>query len=314
MDPNAVESWVARIRDGDRIALSKAITLAESSLPEDRTVALMLLAEAGQSKESLRLAVTGPPGAGKSTLIEALGLELISKGLRVAVLTIDPSSPRTGGSILGDKTRMQQLSAHPNAFVRPSPSQGGSGGVAPRTREAISLAEAAGYQFILIETVGVGQSEYAVVDLADAVLLVTIPGSGDSLQAMKRGILEVADGVLVNKCDGVNRPAAMQARQELEPALSGRFSGLSDEPVRVACCSALTGEGIPELTEFWIRYRDSAWASGRLRHQRFQQAKGRVLHELAGGSVDRLGKLSAALDAMETGLCNEYEILLNALA
>lgn len=314
MDPNAVQSWVARIREGDRIALSKAITVAESNLPEDQMVALRLLAMAGQSTESLRLAVTGPPGAGKSTLIEALGLELISKGLRVAVLTIDPSSPRTGGSILGDKTRMQQLSAHPDAFVRPSPSQGTSGGVAPRTREAISMMEAAGYQFVLIETVGVGQSEYAVVDLADAVLLVSIPGSGDSLQAMKRGILEFADGVVVNKCDGSNMPAAMQARQEIQSALVGRFSGLLDEPVRVECCSALTGEGIPDLTEFWIRYRDTAWGSGRLREHRFQQSKEWVMHEVAGGSADRIRKVSAALNVMETGSCNEYEILLNALA
>ena len=315
MEPSAQKSWVDRIWNGDRIALAKAITLAESSLPEDRVRALSLLEmAASRPVKSLRLAITGPPGAGKSSLIEALGMELVNSGLRVAVLSVDPSSPRTGGSILGDKTRMQNLSSHPNAFVRPSPSLGASGGVAPRTHEAIALSEAAGYQVILIETVGVGQAEYAVAEISDAVLLFMIPGAGDSIQAMKRGILDVADGIVINKCDGMNQVAAEQLREELEQALLVRQSGFADKPVRVSCCSALTHKGIPELAEYWMRFSKSGLTSGSFSERRLDQACRRVINLLSGMSSEQNSRITHWTDAIKTGAMTEYQVLLHALA
>ena len=208
------------IAAGDRRALARAITLVESARKDHRhhaTALLEALAPAG--REAIRIGLSGTPGVGKSTFIEALGLMLVARGLRVAVLAVDPSSKRTGGSILGDKTRMEQLSRCPMAFIRPSPSQSHLGGVARRTREAVALCEAAGFDVVLIETVGVGQSETVVAELSDVFLLLLAPAGGDELQGVKRGIMEAADIILVNKADGDLRPVAMRTCADYAGAL-----------------------------------------------------------------------------------------------
>jgi len=205
---------------GNRRALAKAITLVESTLPEDAVASREILEKViPLSGNSLRLGISGVPGVGKSTFIEALGLELIERGHKVAVLAVDPSSPQTGGSILGDKTRMVDLSSHPSAFIRPSPTGGVLGGVARSTRETILLCEAAGYDRILVETVGVGQSEFEVSSMTDLFVLLALTGAGDGLQGIKRGILEITDMLIINKADGDNRPRAKVAAKEYEAAL-----------------------------------------------------------------------------------------------
>ncbi|WP_377511922.1 methylmalonyl Co-A mutase-associated GTPase MeaB [Octadecabacter sp. R77987] len=191
-----------RLQSGERRALARAITLVESARADHRAQATELLAALGTGKQALRIGLSGTPGVGKSTFIEAFGLMLTAQGLRVAVLAVDPSSARSGGSILGDKTRMERLSRDPNAFIRPSPSQTQLGGVARRTREAVALCEAAGFDVVLIETVGVGQSETVVAEMSDLFVLLLAPAGGDELQGVKRGIMEIADLILVNKADG----------------------------------------------------------------------------------------------------------------
>ena len=209
------------IRSGNKRTLAKAITLLESSLDEHKEQSRVLVDEAlVHSGKSLRVGITGVPGVGKSTFIECLGLYLINSGFKVAVLAVDPSSPVTGGSILGDKTRMEMLSREENAFIRPSPTSGSLGGVAQKTRETILLCEAAGYDVVLIETVGVGQSEYLVSKMVDFFLVMILPGAGDELQGLKKGILELADGMVVNKCDGDTVQSAGVSKQQLVSALS----------------------------------------------------------------------------------------------
>ena len=207
------------IRAGDRRALARAITLVESARPDHRAEALALLDALRQGPQALRIGLSGTPGVGKSTFIEAFGLMLTGQGLKVAVLAVDPSSARSGGSILGDKTRMERLSRDPLAFIRPSPSQSQRGGVARRTREAVALCEAAGFDVVLIETVGVGQSETVVAELSDLFLLLLAPAGGDELQGVKRGIMEMADLILVNKADGELKPAAMRTVADYAGAL-----------------------------------------------------------------------------------------------
>jgi LAO/AO transport system kinase len=207
------------IRSGDRRALARAITLVESARPDHRAEALALLEALRSGPQALRIGLSGTPGVGKSTFIEAFGLMLTAQGLKVAVLAVDPSSARSGGSILGDKTRMERLSRDPNAFIRPSPSQTQLGGVARRTREAVALCEAAGFDIVLIETVGVGQSETVVAELSDLFLLLLAPAGGDELQGVKRGIMEMADLILVNKADGDLKPAAMRTVADYAGAL-----------------------------------------------------------------------------------------------
>ena len=214
-----IANTVQAIQSGDRRALARAITLVESARADHRARALGLLAALGGGRQALRLGLSGTPGVGKSTFIEAFGLMLTGKGLRVAVLAVDPSSARSGGSILGDKTRMERLSRDPLAFIRPSPSQAQMGGVARRTREAVALCEAAGFDVILIETVGVGQSETVVAELCDLFLLLLAPAGGDELQGVKRGIMEMADLILVNKADGDLRPAALRTCADYAGAL-----------------------------------------------------------------------------------------------
>lgn len=205
---------------GDRRALARAITLVESTKAAHRATADSLLDTLAKTeREAIRIGLSGTPGVGKSTFIESFGLMLVERGLRVAVLAVDPSSARTGGSILGDKTRMDRLSRHPNAYIRPSPSQSHLGGVARRTREAVALCEAAGFDIVLIETVGVGQSETMVAELADVFLLLLAPAGGDELQGVKRGIMEAADIILVNKADGELKQAAMRTCADYAGAL-----------------------------------------------------------------------------------------------
>lgn len=232
---------------GDRTILSRAITLVESNAPahfaQARELLAALLPHAGRS---LRVGVTGLPGAGKSTFIDALGMRLTARGRRVGVTTVDPSSTLSGGSILGDKTRMERLANDARAFVRPSPSGGILGGVARKTRETILVLEAAGHDVILVETVGVGQSETAVHSMVDFFLLLLIPGAGDELQGIKRGILELADAVLVNKADGDTRAAAERARVQYDMALHYLRPSETGPPARSYAASSLTGEGIDE--------------------------------------------------------------------
>jgi LAO/AO transport system kinase len=291
------------IRSGDRRALAKAITLVESSRPVDRRDADTLLRElAPMAGRSLRIGVSGAPGVGKSTLIEALGLHLVGLGHRVAVLTIDPSSTVSGGSILGDKTRMVRLSAHDAAFIRPTPSAGTLGGVAGRTREVLLLCEAAGYDIVIVETVGIGQSEIAVADMTDLLLLVQLPNMGDDLQAIKRGVMELADVVAVNKAD-LDAAAAQRAAMQIEAGMRGRGA--------VATISAATGTGVAELWQLIEARITAAKSSGAFATRRgAQQPAGmtavrpfRVLGlqqiAIGGGSKERLHKLWVHLLGLE---------------
>jgi len=271
------QQFVARLREGlltgDRVALSRAITLIESQRTSDRAMADELIGSClASGKESVRIAISGPPGVGKSSLIETLGLHVLGLGHRLAVLAIDPSSERSKGSILGDKTRMQRLAVEPQAYVRPSPSSGHLGGVARRTREATILCEAAGYDIIFIETVGVGQSEIAAHQLSDLFLLLLLPGAGDELQGIKRGIVELADMVVVNKADGERLPLAQRTQQEYRRALHLFPPRSSGQTTKVLLTSATEGIGIPELWSEIMAYRDAVTTSGYFAEKRKEQA------------------------------------------
>ncbi len=251
------------LRRGDRHALARSITLAESGRACDaarsRALLAQLLPAAGRS---FRVGVSGAPGVGKSTLVEALGQIAIDAGWRVAVLAVDPSSPLSGGSLLGDKTRMVRLAALDQAFVRPSPAGQAHGGVASATREAMLLCEAAGYDMVMIETVGVGQSEYEVAGMVDCFLLLALPNAGDELQGIKRGILELVHIVAVNKADGDTAQAAERAKQQHDAAFSLLDTRSPAWRPRTLCCSALTGDGVAALWDILLEYRDQAQASG----------------------------------------------------
>jgi LAO/AO transport system kinase len=243
------QDLAAAIRSGDRAALPRAITLLESTRADHREQAQQLLLELlPDSGNANRVGITGVPGVGKSTTIESLGMYLIEKAHRVAVLAVDPSSTRTGGSILGDKTRMARLAQHPDAYIRPSPTSGTLGGVAKATRETVVLLEAAGFDVILIETVGVGQSEVAVSNMVDTFLLLTLARSGDQLQGIKKGVLELADIVVVNKADGDHLPEARKAARELKSALRLIYPRETLWLPPVLTMSAMEGTG---LTEMW---------------------------------------------------------------
>ena len=238
------------MRQGDRAALSRALTLAESKLSAHRSLAEDLIRLAlPASGKSIRLGITGVPGVGKSTFIESFGEYLIEKGRRMAVLAIDPSSSKSKGSILGDKTRMQRLSRNENAFIRPTPSSGSLGGVAGTTRESILLCEAAGYDLIIVETVGVGQSETAVKSMVDFFILLMLAGAGDELQGIKRGIMEMADLLLINKADGDNLEAARQAQSEYKRALHLFPPNENEWIPRVRSISSLNTDGMAETWE-----------------------------------------------------------------
>jgi LAO/AO transport system kinase len=297
---------------GDRRALARAVTLVESARPDHRAAALALgEAMRAAGRQALRIGLTGTPGVGKSTFIEAFGLHLTGQGLRVAVLAVDPSSARTGGSILGDKTRMERLARDPRAFIRPSPSQGALGGVARRTREVLALVEGAGFDVAIVETVGVGQSETLVADLTDLFVLLLAPAGGDELQGVKRGIMERADLILVNKADGALRAEAERARADHASALRLMRPRAEDlgTPPEAICISALTGDGIADA---WNRMRDIAGrrqAAGVIRDRRRTQAQAAFVAEFRAGLLawaearpELRDALAPAADAVARGL------------
>lgn len=270
----SINEFVSGILEGNMTLLSKAITLIESSLPEHQQIAQQIIEKClPHAGKSIRLGITGVPGAGKSTFIEALGTHLTSNNHKLAVLAIDPSSERSKGSILGDKTRMEELSNDPNAFIRPSPSAGSLGGVARKTRETIVLCEAAGFDTIFIETVGVGQSETAVHSMVDFFLLVQIAGAGDELQGIKRGIMEMADGIIINKADGSNLEKAKLAAAEFRNALHLFPPADSGWTPRVMTCSSLYKNGIKEVWDMIIEFNSFTLKNGFYESNRRNQAK-----------------------------------------
>lgn len=284
--PLSREEYRDGILRGDRAVLARAVTLVESCRERDRELAELIVEDClPHCCDSIRVGITGVPGAGKSSLIEALGGFLIAeKKEKVAVLAIDPSSQISGGSILGDKTRMPTLAASEMAFIRPSPSRGMAGGVAQRTREAMLLCEAAGFRNILVETIGVGQSETAVHEMVDFFLLITLAGAGDELQGIKRGVMELADLVAVNKADGANLDAAERARAEAQNARHFFPAPESGWTPRAVTCSALTGSGIHELWECVLEYaaltRANEWFAASRRDQ-----QRRWMHEMIDQSL-----------------------------
>ena len=260
------------VRGGDRRALAKAITLIESTRTDHQALAQKLLAALlPAAGNAVRMGISGAPGAGKSTFIEALGLALVGEGHRVAVLAVDPSSAISGGSILGDKTRMEELSRHPHAFIRPSPSSGTLGGVAARTREAMLACEAAGFDVVIVETVGVGQSETAVAGMTDVFALLQLPNAGDDLQAIKRGIVELADIVVYNKID-LDPKAAERAIGQMKNALALLRPPTAGWRPPVVGVSATRGEGIAAFWREVVRCRDTLKASGELAAKRQRQS------------------------------------------
>ncbi len=264
----------AAIRRFDRRALARAITLIESTRDDHRATAEALLEELlPATGNSIRLGISGVPGVGKSTFIETFGRHLIDAGHRVAVLAVDPSSQKSGGSILGDKTRMEELSRSPDAFIRPTPTAGTLGGVARRTREVLLACEAAGFDVVLVETVGVGQSETAVADLVDMFVLLLLPSGGDELQGLKRGIMEMADLVVVNKADGELVDAAGRSASEYANALRLLHPSTADWVPEVVTCSALEGTGIAEISGIVDAFRERATESGSLETRRAAQAR-----------------------------------------
>ncbi|QFR31674.1 methylmalonyl Co-A mutase-associated GTPase MeaB [Ancylobacter sp. TS-1] len=267
-----LDDLVDGVRAGRRAMLARAITLIESRKPEHRALAEQLTqALLPFTGKALRVGITGVPGVGKSTTIDALGTYLLEQGHRIAVLAVDPSSTRTGGSILGDKTRMARLSMDERAFVRPSPSAGTLGGVAARTRETMLLCEAAGYDVVLVETVGVGQSETAVSDMTDTFLVLMLPGAGDELQGIKKGIIELADIVAVNKADGANAPRAKAAASEYRAALHVLGGREAHWTTPVLTYSGLTGAGIAELWAQVLLHRERARSAGAFADKRSAQ-------------------------------------------
>jgi LAO/AO transport system kinase len=298
-EPSAL---AAGIRAGDRAMLARAITLIESKRADHRKSAHHLVQELlPATGKAVRLGITGAPGAGKSTTIDVLGTTLTGQGHKVAVLAVDPSSSRTGGSILGDKTRMAQLAADPHAFIRPSPSSGTLGGVAAKTRETMLLCEAAGYDVVMVETVGIGQSETAVADMTDFFLVLMLPGAGDELQGLKKGIVELADMVAVNKADGDNIARAKVAAAEYRAALNILEPHSANWSPPVITYSALTGDGIGELWSKVIEHKETMTASGELAARRREQQvkwmwsmlEERLTARLRGDPAVR-GKLKAA--------------------
>ncbi|MGW3660382.1 methylmalonyl Co-A mutase-associated GTPase MeaB [Streptomyces sp. NPDC005151] len=267
-----IDSYVKGVLDGKRAHIARAITLVESTRPDHRALAQQLLRELlPQSGNARRIGISGVPGVGKSTFIDALGTMLTGLGHRVAVLAVDPSSSRTGGSILGDKTRMERLAVDPAAFVRPSPTAGTLGGVAKATRESIVVMEAAGYDVVLVETVGVGQSETAVAQMVDTFLLLTLARTGDQLQGIKKGVLELADAIAVNKADGPHERDARAAARELAGALRLMHAADAAWTPPVLTCSARESTGLDTLWERLEQHRALLDSTGRLAAKRREQ-------------------------------------------
>jgi len=269
---NDPQHYVTGVLNRDGLTLARTITLIESTLPTHqelaRTIVDRLLPHTGRG---VRIGITGVPGAGKSTYIERFGKMLTGQGHRVAVLAIDPSSSRSGGSILGDKTRMEKLAIDPNAFIRPSPASGTLGGVGRRTRETMLVCEAAGYDVVIIETVGVGQSETTVASMVDFFLVLMIAGGGDELQGIKKGVLEVADAIVINKADGDNVVRAESAQKEYQSALNMLMPASPNWRPPVLTCSAMEGKGIDTVWKTILDHRDKLTNSGELAKKRKTQ-------------------------------------------
>lgn len=269
-----VDEFVEGILKGDRVLLSQAVTLVESARADHQDMAQAIIEKClPHTGHSIRVGITGVPGAGKSSSIEAFGMHLIGTGKKLAVLAIDPSSERSKGSILGDKTRMEQLAVHPNAFIRPSPSAGSLGGVARKTRETIVLCEAAGFDTIFVETVGVGQSETAVHSMVDFFLLIQITGGGDELQGIKRGIMEMADGIVINKADGDNIPKAQVTQTQYRNALHLFPLSESGWKPPVLTYSAKTGNGVAAVMDMVYEYMAFTKQNNYFNHKRALQAR-----------------------------------------
>ena len=270
----SVGDYVEGILKGNTTLLSQAVTLVESTLPEHQTIAQEVIEKClPYAGRSMRIGISGVPGAGKSTSIDAFGLHVLERGGKLAVLAIDPSSERSKGSILGDKTRMEKLSVHPDSFIRPSPSAGSLGGVARKTRETIILCEAAGFDKIFVETVGVGQSETAVHSMVDFFLLIQLAGTGDELQGIKRGIMEMADGIVINKADGSNIEKAKLAAAHFRNALHLFPAPESGWTPRVLTYSGFYGLGIKEIWDMVYEYIDFVKTNGYFQYRRNEQAK-----------------------------------------
>jgi LAO/AO transport system kinase len=276
---NTPDFFINGVLDGNVAILSRAITLAESTKKEHKALAVKILeGVVHQTGRSFRLGITGVPGVGKSTFIESFGKEVVKRGHKLAVLAIDPSSGKSKGSILGDKTRMETLAATQNVFIRPSPSSGTLGGVARATYETMLLCEAAGFDFIIIETVGVGQSEYAVSRLADFFLLLMLAGAGDELQGIKRGIMEMADSIIITKADGNNIQKARTAKVQFESAMHLLQAPESGFPPRVETCSSIENTGISAVYDLIEKYRNATQLNGYFSRKRITQQR-ELLHE-----------------------------------
>ena len=296
---DTASALIEGIRAGDRRSLARAITLAESTREDHRALAdevlQTLLPETGRSR---RIGISGPPGVGKSTFIEVFGLHILGQGHRLAVLAIDPSSRRTGGSILGDKTRMAELSHRADAFIRPSPGSGHLGGVARRTREAMLLCEAAGFDVVLVETIGVGQSEVAVADMVDLFTLLVSPAGGDELQGIKRGIMELADLVIVNKADGDLAAAAGRTRADYAGAVHLLRPKWQAWATEVMSCSALNSSGINEIWSAVGAFAAAVTDSGELAEARSTQATAWLWSEISDTLLDRFRADPAVADLL----------------
>ncbi|MEO0625145.1 MAG: methylmalonyl Co-A mutase-associated GTPase MeaB [Pseudomonadota bacterium] len=314
-DTAQVADLARGIQAGERRALARAITLVESARADHRAAARALtesLARGG-APDALRIGLTGTPGVGKSSFIERFGMELAEAGRRVAVLAVDPSSSRSGGSILGDKTRMEQLARHPNAYIRPSPSGQSLGGVARRTRETVLLVEAAGFDTVLVETVGVGQSETLVSEMTDIFLLLLAPGGGDELQGVKRGIMEIADFVVINKADGALEPLAKATRADYQGALGllRRRAGDPDDVPAALTASAVTGAGLETIWGRIAALDAHRRASGSHTTRRAEQAVSAFERALSVGALARLSdhpSLSARLPAMRAEVAEGHRL------
>lgn len=290
-----VEELFEKIKKSDRRGLSKAITLVESSKQEDRKKASKLIDLVMPfTGKSQRIGISGIPGVGKSTFIEVLGKKLIAQGKKVAVLAVDPSSPISGGSILGDKTRMEELSQSPSAFIRPSPTAGSLGGVGQKTREAIFLCEASGFDIILVETVGVGQSEFEVSSMVDLFMVLMVPNAGDELQGIKKGIIELADFIVINKTDGSSKQMALQAKSQYQNALS-LLQKNDDWETQVLTCSALEEVGIDEIISSLKNFFNTLSKNNELQKRRKIQ-KGNWLKMLFNSSLENYIKEDPGLN------------------
>jgi len=309
MGSEDIQYYIDGVLDHNRRLLSKTITLIESSLPDHQSMARniieRLLPETG---EAIRLGISGAPGVGKSTFIESFGLSLIGKNYKVAVLAVDPSSSRSGGSIMADKTRMERLSLEDQAFIRPSPSGGTLGGVARKTRETMLVCEAAGFDVIIVETVGVGQSETTVASMVDFFLLLMLAGAGDEIQGIKKGILEIADAIAINKADSKNIQNAQEARQEYERAINLLRPSSPIWRPPVLTCSAVELTGIDEIWETVLKHRQQLMATDELNQKRKKQAIAWLWALVEEGLKDRfyqnqgiMTQLPKVLKAVATG-------------